>query len=572
MRRLVIILAMASAIALRAGAAIYWVDQKNPMADDRAAGSQGQPFKTISRAAKELRAGDHVFVRPGIYRESVAVRRSGTKELPIGFVAEKPGTVIVTGADVLKDFQRVAGDAPIYGIAWAPVFAIDYQNGKPIEHHPQGAPLWGRAEQIIVDDRQFLPVASEKDLRDAWAKQGDAKTVAAPLPNLGGPFVGCFFADTSKHELLWLADGSDPNQHLALGSTRKQIFGISEFDGAGGVAFVQARGFIFRYAANFPQRAAVTLYGHDNLIEDCVIESMSGAGVYVNGTLRTSTLRNNGHIGGSAGGDGFLNEQCLWEGNSWKPISRSWEAGGAKNVLDHGGTFRQCLFRRNGGPGLWLDIDCKDILITECVFDENEKSGLFIEISREITATRNLARNNAVGVVGQSEKEDWSNSGITLAESENCLVAFNTAIGNRDGLSIREQGPRDIKTRDGKTIDYHNMGHVLSRNKLISNRNHALAFWYDNDFFGRTKSPSENLYDPAKQNLTITGNTYESAGKTPVMYGVPWRDRSRGFKSVSEFHPATGFETDQTPTDAGWSGAPADIEQWLRNFLPAWQR
>src|SRR5206468_4139603 len=108
-------------------------------------GTAQQPFKSISRAAKDLKPGDYVFVRPGIYRENVQLRKSGTKEWPIGFVAEKPGTVIVTGADVLSGFERIEGDASIYRIPWPHVFAIDHQNGKAIEHHPSGAPLWGRA-------------------------------------------------------------------------------------------------------------------------------------------------------------------------------------------------------------------------------------------------------------------------------------------------------------------------------------------------------------------------------------------------------------------------------------------
>jgi hypothetical protein len=545
---------------------VYWVDQKFG-ADTQSMGTESQPYKTISRAAKGLRPGDMVFVRPGIYRENVQVRSSGTKEFPIQFVAEKPGTVIVTGADVLSAFERMSGEEPVYRVAWKHVFAIDVQNGKAIEQHPSGEPLWGRAEQVIVDGKQLLPCANEASLRDAIR----AKKIDPPLPHLGGPFNGWFFADTTKHELLIaLADGSDPNKHLVEASTRSQIFGLSPFDGPGTVSFVQARGFVFRYAANFPQRPAVTLAGHDNLIEDCVIEAMAGQGVAVNGTLRNCTIRDNGHIGGSAIGDGFVNERCVWEGNSWKPIPRAWEAGGAKVVLDRGGTFRQCLFRRNGGPGLWLDIDCKDMLVTECAFDENEKSGLFIEISRDITATRNLCRNNAIGVVGKEEKNDWSSGGIVLAESENCLVAFNTCIGNRDGISLREQGPRPIKTREKTTIDYHNIGHVISRNLLKGNRDHALALWWDNDFFAE-KEPSRNTFDPRQQNLTISGNKYEDSHGAAVLYGAPWHEKHQVFDSVAAFRDATNFEASTAPNDGGWSNAPSDLDAWRAQLVPAWQ-
>src|SRR5581483_9401927 len=123
--------------------------------------------------------------------------------------------------------------------------------------------------------------------------------------------------------------GSDPDGHRMEASTRGLIFGISPFESREGVSDVRVRGFRFRYGATFPQRAAVWLHGSRNMIEDCTIEEMAGSGVALGGTLRRCLIRGCGHTGGSANEDGFVNERCLWEGNSWKPIDRGWEAGGA---------------------------------------------------------------------------------------------------------------------------------------------------------------------------------------------------------------------------------------------------
>ena len=112
---------------------------------------------------------------------------------------------------------------------------------------------------------------------------------------------------------------------------------------------------------------------------------MNGAGVSVHGTLRDCRIRGNGHVGGSAHGAGFLNERTVWEGNSWKPISRDWVAGGVKITQEGPGEFRDCTFERNGGPGLWYDLDAHDIVVRRSRFVENEGSGVFIEISRDIT-------------------------------------------------------------------------------------------------------------------------------------------------------------------------------------------
>src|SRR4051812_30852361 len=233
-----------------------------------------EPGQSINAAAARARAGDVVRVKAGVYREAVALHRSGTRENPIRFESDPPGEAIITGADVIKGFEREPGDAPIYRVAWKHVFQIDERDGKPIEAHPEDSPLWGRAEQVICDGKLLLP-------SDDLAKV----STNPPVRNLGGPFAGTFNVDTKQHVLrVRLVDGSDPNSHVIEASTRGQIFGINEFENKIGVQFVEVRGFVFRYAANFAQRGAVAIHGKNNLLEDCTIESMNGTGVSVCGT------------------------------------------------------------------------------------------------------------------------------------------------------------------------------------------------------------------------------------------------------------------------------------------------
>ena len=134
-------------------AAVFFVDGAHPGGD----GSLAHPFQTISSAARVAGPGDMVLVGPGVYRESVRLRKSGAPDAPIKFIAAKFGSVILTGADPIDHLERIDGDAPIYRIAWPHVFAIDHQNGKAIEFHPENAPLYGRAEEVIADDQLLLP-------------------------------------------------------------------------------------------------------------------------------------------------------------------------------------------------------------------------------------------------------------------------------------------------------------------------------------------------------------------------------------------------------------------------------
>jgi len=558
--------------------AVYVVDHRHPNASDENPGTAERPFKTINRAAQLVQPGDTVIVKAGVYREQVRLTRSGKVGLPITFVADPIGSVVITGADIVTGWERADNDAPIYRIPWHHRFVINRRpDGSLVEHHPDDEQhrLWGRAELVVVDGKLCLPALTPDDLRAAWRKHADtlkigqpSSVLLPPLPNLGGPFSGMFCADPQKGRLyLWLADGSDPDAHQVEVATRSALFGLSPWENREGVRFVHVRGFIFRHAATFPQRAAVWLHGSDNLLEDCVVEEMAGGGVLVHGTMRRCLIRRCGHTGGGASGEKFLNEDCVWEGNSWKPINRGWDAGGFKLAWAKDGIFRRCLFRRNGGPGLWLDIHVRDVVITECVFWENEHHGLFVEISRDITITRNLFVRNGIGVVGKVEWPDWGIAGLTIAESQHCVVAFNTFVGNKDGIALREQGPRPLETPDFGVVPYHNRGLILVGNVSAFNRGYQLALWYDNGFFGwhpaeRAKFKSEadyeawlktnpdRVFDPTKVGIVLDRNLYFAAsGQKLVLYGVPWRPRHREFTDLAEWAKATGFDRNSLVAD-----------------------
>jgi hypothetical protein len=544
----------------------------------------------------------------------VHLRQSGLPGAPIVFQADPPGSVVISGADPVTGWQRVPGDAPIYSVPWDHVFAIDWHNGVPIEYHPEDAPLWGRAEQVIADGIQLLPAASLDALRQAWkARAGSTGPVPPPLPHLGGPFTGMFAVDTAGKRLYaWLADGSDPAGHAMQASTRSQTFGVNPWESKQGVSWIVVRGFVFQYGASFPQRAVVWLHGSHNVLEDSVVEDMAGSGVAVVGEMRRCVVRGCGQTGGAASGDGFLNEDCLWEENCWKPIDRGWDAGGVKMAVVHGGVFRHCVFRHNGGPVLWFDIDCRNIVITGCVFQENEGSGLFIEISRDFTVTHNLSIGNAIGVVGKVDAGGWSSAGIQLGESEDCVVTGNTCVGNKDGITMREQGPRPISTDDLGVIPYHNTGHVIVGNVLAYNHGYQLGLWYDNPFFGwhpaekakykteaaydaYLKTIPDKIYDPQKQGFVIDRNLYamDGAGQQAALYGVEWRPKHKAYADLAAFSATTGFDVHGQQADpgfvsrnagdyqlrsdgaamrmqVGWLGAPASLDDGLT--LPIQQK
>jgi hypothetical protein len=626
MRAFLVIVAVVALVTPLLQAAQFFVDQKNASASNDNPGTAERPFLSINKAAELARAGDVVLVKPGVYREYVALRHSGKPGEPIKFQADSPGSVVVMGSDLVTQWDPLANEDALYSTPWQCVFAIDQVNGQPLEFHPPGHDLWGRAEQAFVDGKPLKPCLSLDELRKARAehvsavKAGKPSTVLqTPRPNLGEPFVGMYAADTRQaHRFyVWLADGGDPRQHKVELSTRDLVIGTNEFAFREGTEYVEVRGFIFRHGASFAQRPAVWLHGRKNLLENCVIESMAGAGVGVNGTMRGCVVRNNGYCGDGAYGDGFTDEECLWEGNCWKPFNRDWGAGGMKICVANGGMIRRCVFRRNGGPGLWFDIHDRNIFVTESVFWENEYAGLFIEISRNIQVVNNLFVRNGINVVGVLEQGGWSTAGIQLGESMNCVVGWNTCVGNLDGIAFRDVGPRVENTPDFGAIPYHITGDVVTSNIVADSRQYTFGLWSDASFFGWHPNDKEKFkteeawqaqaatipsytWDPAHMNLTIDKNIYFKSGVSgsgELLYGVPWRPKHTLFKELDAWTKLSGFDVHSRIADpkfedaahgnfrlrrekdagagwemqCGWVNAPADIDAWMKDFLPAFR-
>jgi hypothetical protein len=80
--------------------------------DDRNAGTDGAPWKTLAHSLRRLKPGDTLYLRGGTYYEKVALTRSGTAGTPIT-IASHPGELAVIDGGV-REFL----DNP--GTAWEP--------------------------------------------------------------------------------------------------------------------------------------------------------------------------------------------------------------------------------------------------------------------------------------------------------------------------------------------------------------------------------------------------------------------------------------------------------------------
>jgi len=521
------------------------VAQLHPSASDDGPGTAERPFKTISRAALEARAGDLVRVEDGVYRETVLVEQSGAKDRPIVFAAATGANVVVTGTDVITQWEREPGEAKIFSTPWPHVFA----GWSPTNAHPDDDDhkLIGRCEQVIADGYHVPQVASLKEMSR-----------------------GTFFVDLQTHRLyVWDRMNRDPIQwrHHVQAAARQVVW---ESRGE----HIHIRGFRFRFAANQAQHGAVLLKGNHGLLEDCVVEQMnsSGAGFFGSGCVaRRCVFRDNGQLGFSAIAADLLITECLCENNNVKNFSRDWEAGGNKLVLCKNAVIERSIFRDNHGNGIWFDIGNEDCTVRNCLIADNDDAGIFYEISYRLHAHDNVIVRNGFA----PRHRAWgANGGISLSSSAGCQIERNLLVGNKEGLQFRDQVRVTTRIgRGGENYAIWNRHHRIHHNLLAWNRDMQTAGWFDlaEESHWRlagtpsAKPPSAAEQDELKERpagLTLSDLRFElhdnlfaaKPGQVLFQWGCDWHRHEK--LSVAEVQKKLGLEAGSrivSPEFAGWS-------------------
>jgi hypothetical protein len=100
-----------SPVKVSAIAATYYVDAVNGN-DTTGNGSSGSPWKTISKAAGIMVAGDTCKIRTGTYRETVTPANSGSPGNDITFMPDTGATVKVVAGRCIRAVS-IKRQAPI---------------------------------------------------------------------------------------------------------------------------------------------------------------------------------------------------------------------------------------------------------------------------------------------------------------------------------------------------------------------------------------------------------------------------------------------------------------------------
>ncbi|WP_081668892.1 right-handed parallel beta-helix repeat-containing protein [Butyrivibrio sp. VCB2001] len=237
-------------------------------------GSIDHPFKTIQEAAQAAKAGDTVFVAPGIYREWVKPANSGTENDRIQYISTSRGEAIITGAERLSGWEsfenvwRVRIPNSFFG-DYNPY--IDEVRGDwffPSEHNPHTGDLYldGKSMYEVFD--LSLCMHPHKDKR-SW--DPDFSTYV------------WFTAQEDGNTVIYANfQGKDPNEENVELSVRKACF----YPEKTGINYITLCGFTVRCAAT--QWAPPTAYQEGMvgphwskgwIIEDCEIYESKCSGI-----------------------------------------------------------------------------------------------------------------------------------------------------------------------------------------------------------------------------------------------------------------------------------------------------
>jgi parallel beta-helix repeat protein len=200
--------------------------------------SSSAPLRTIQRAADLAQAGDLVRIQPGVYRESVTVRRSGTASQPVVFRGDGPGAIL-DGADAAIDS----------GVAWT-------SGGGGVYSY-----LTGFATGHVVSDQGRLY---------SYASVADLQTLGAGAPG------GFYFDGTRLH--VKFADGGTPTTHAVHAARFEDGFLVN------GLSFVRIENLEIRhFGASDYGKGVYLRYSSDCTVKGNRIHDVGSAGVWLKG-------------------------------------------------------------------------------------------------------------------------------------------------------------------------------------------------------------------------------------------------------------------------------------------------
>ena len=419
--------------------------------------------KTLQSHIDAAAVGSTISPPACVYRETVTINKALT-------LAGRPGTEI-RGSDVWTAWTAANSATFVSQLAvgYLPPVSLDQYACDP---NTGNRCLW--SEQVFLD--------------------GNGLAQLAPGST---PVAGQFALVSTTDRRIRLGD--NPSGRSVEVTTRPRWI-VTKADG------VTIQGLTMRHAANSAVKGAVSNDGFSNwTLQDSTLRDAHGANASLDSGSNVRLLRNDvarGGLNGIAGSGvrvgGVIQGNKINDNRTAEvAFSRNWGAGGLKltqvtNFLVDGNEVGN-----NDGVGLWCDIGCTTVTISNNKVHHNRWQGINFEVSNGAKIHGNAVWENGWG------KAAWGwGAGIVVSSSANAEVYNNTLAWNYAGISVIAQNRPDAIRSTG--INVHD-------NKIIKKTvtgDFSATYWKNLSLAWLSDSTATAyLYDAASNNVG-TNNHY----------------------------------------------------------------
>jgi len=200
-------------------------------------GSRNKPFDKIGEASFIAKAGDEIVVAPGIYREHVDPKNSGTKSNPIKYRSEIPGKAIISGAEQISDWRHYKDD----------VWAARISNELFGDYNPYTQILQGdwyysvmplHAGEIYFNGKSMYEVEKLEHVIDV-------QQYTSSWDQAFSKYQWCTCQEEDTTLIYGNFQGNNPNEHAVEINVRRNCF----YPTRTGVNYITVSGFVIKQAA-----------------------------------------------------------------------------------------------------------------------------------------------------------------------------------------------------------------------------------------------------------------------------------------------------------------------------------
>lgn len=424
------------------------------------------PGQNIQAIVSATPPGTAFLLRAGVHRLQTIRPRDGD------IFAGETGAVL-SGARELTSFSFEGGHY---------VAAGQTQQGLPHGQCQSGFPQCRFPEELFIDDRPLVRVGSLDEVGpNRWYFDYVADRI--------------YFAD-------------DPRGRRVETSVLPVAMDASANN-------VSVSGLTVEKYANLAQQGVINAEGRTGwVIARNEVRSNHGLGIRIGPGSRVieNNVHHNGQLGIGGVGNDVLVEKNEIAYNNTAHFDADWEAGGAKFVQTDRLMVRENVVHHNGGPGLWTDIDNINTTYESNTVEDNERMGIFHEISYAAVIRSNIIRRNGFGF------QEWLwGCGILVAASPNVEVYGNTVEGNADGIGAVQQrrgsGPYGPHEVSNLWVHDNSVMMAQGHSGLVQDIGDGSYFSSRNNRFDRNRYRLSGASVFAWMNTEMTSEQWKSSGQ-----------------------------------------------------------